>query len=113
YRISGGRVDSLTRAHSLGDELVRRGTLDPADPKAKQYRKVLLHCLGTDTLPDPFEVISFTPQPGDRLILTTDGVHDTVPPTEFPPVCLANPDPQRCAEQLVHLALDRGSRDNC
>jgi protein phosphatase len=113
YRITGGQIEPLTRAHTIRNELIRQGRTSEAEQFTGRAGAILVHVLGPDTLPDPFQVISFTPQPGDRLILTTNGIHDVVPPAEFPLVCLADPDPQRCADQLVQLALDRGSRDNC
>ena len=74
-------------------------------------KNVLVHSLG-GTLPDPVEVPSFAPRPGDRLVLTTDGVDGVVEPAALAAACRAHPDPLACAEHLVQLALDGGSRDN-
>ena len=43
----------------------------------------------------------------------TDGVTGVVPEADLLEVCTSHPDPQACAEEVVNLALDRGSRDNC
>ena len=63
-------------------------------------------------LPNPIEVPSFIPQPGDRLVLATDGVHYMLKPPELLAACRLHPQPLACAEHLVRSALDQGSRDN-
>jgi serine/threonine protein phosphatase PrpC len=115
YRTSGDEIETLTRPHTVLDELLRRGEFTQevaAMRNADGWSRVLARFLGGE-LPDPLEVVSFTPQPGDHVILTTDGVHDVLPADELLATCRSHPEPQACADGIVALARERGSLDNC
>jgi serine/threonine protein phosphatase PrpC len=113
HRISGAEIVLLAWPHTIREVMRRRGTLTAElEQQNPAVARVLLHFLGGE-LPDPLEVVSFTPDRGDRLILTTDGVHDVLPPSELFAACQSHPAPQACADRLVSLAIERGSRDNC
>ena len=51
--------------------------------------------------------------PGDLVILTTDGVHGVVDDGVLQTLVAAGDHPQAIANRLVLEALNRGSRDNC
>lgn len=115
HRISGDAVTPLTKPHTLLNELLRRGEFTQevvAKRDGEKWSRVLARFLGGE-LPDPLEVVSFASKAGERLILTTDGVHDVLPPDELLAACRSHPDPRACADHIVALALARGSRDNC
>jgi protein phosphatase len=59
---------------------------------------------------DGADIRPFTPEAGDRLILAS-GLTNHITEADL---CRRpkHPDPQQWAEQLVELALTRGSRDN-
>jgi protein phosphatase len=61
---------------------------------------------------DGAEVRPFTPEPGDRLLLATDGLTNHVTDDDLRAGVRSHPDPQAWADYLVGLALERGSRDN-
>jgi protein phosphatase len=113
YRVSNGRVEKLTWEHDLRNALVRNGVI-PAD-KATEYNvtNMLWQYLGTQEKLQPVEIPSFTPRNGDRLVLATDGITNVVSQEQLLEVCGAYPDPNECAEQLVSLALEQDSHDNC
>jgi protein phosphatase len=111
YRVSGDHVEQLTRPHDFRNHLIRTNVLSETEAREQLIRNVLLHWLGTE-LPDPIEVPSFTPQPGDRLILVTNAVDGLLPASDIVAACRRHRRPLPCAEHLVRLALDRGSRDN-
>ena len=54
----------------------------------------------------------FTPLPGDRLLLATDGLTNHVSEDELRIGPRLHPDPQEWIDHLVQTALDHGSRDN-
>jgi protein phosphatase len=58
------------------------------------------------------EVRPFMPQSGDRLLLASDGLTNHVTDDDLWDGARQLPDPQEWADYLVHLALERGSRDN-
>lgn len=109
YRVTGERLEPLTRPHTAWNEAARRGTT-PTNPA---LRNLLVHVLGNQELPNPLEVVSFMPQPGDRLVLTTDGVTNHIPADTILNACRVISDPTTCAEAIIEHALTAGSRDNC
>jgi uncharacterized protein (TIGR02996 family) len=111
YRVTGDRVERLTWPHDYRNHLIRTNVFTETEAWEHRIRNVLIHYLGAP-LPDTIEVPSFIPQPGDRLILVTDGVHGLFPVPNFLPDCRLHRGALPCAEHLVRLALDRGSRDN-
>ena len=54
----------------------------------------------------------FAPEPGDRLVLATDGLTNHVYEQDLREGARCCPDAQIWANYLVDLALQRGSRDN-
>ncbi len=114
HRVTGGQIEPLTQPHTVWNELVRRGTIDSTNEATanQRFRNVLMHFLGGE-LPDPLEVISFEPQPGDRLVLTTDGVTNHISADTILNACRTISEPTTCAEAIIEHAIMAGSRDNC
>jgi protein phosphatase len=108
HRVTCDRIEALTQPHTLWNECLRHG-VTPTNPN---FRNALLYSLGAQ-LPDPLEVISFVPQSGDRLILTTDGITNHIPENTILTACRTISDPTTCAEAIIEHALMAGSRDNC
>ena len=108
HRVSGDHIEPLTQPHTYWNECIRQG-VTPAGPN---LQSVLMRFLGGE-LPDPLEVVSFVPQPGDRLVLTTDGVTNHIPADTILNACRVISDPTTCAEAIIEHAITAGSRDNC
>ena len=112
YLIRGERVEQLTLDHTVADALLRNGALTPEQARQSPYRHVLYKFLGCVDLSDSAEVRPFTPQAGDRLVLASDGLTNFVTPEDLRAGAARQPDPQEWANELVMLALERGSNDN-
>jgi protein phosphatase len=113
FRISNSRVEKLTWEHDMRAALVRHGVIPASEANDYPIRNVLWRYLGAEDTREPVEIRSFAPRHGDRFVLATDGITNVVPEAQLLEVCEAHPDPQACAEELVNLALEQGSRDNC
>jgi serine/threonine protein phosphatase PrpC len=50
---------------------------------------------------------------GDRLLLTTDGVHGVVADEQIERMMREHDDPRGAADRILAMALVHGSRDNC
>jgi serine/threonine protein phosphatase PrpC len=51
-------------------------------------------------------------QPGDRLLLCSDGLHEPLTPARLGAALGGEPDARAAATRLVREALERGTRDN-
>jgi serine/threonine protein phosphatase PrpC len=112
YLIRGDRVEQLTIDHTVADALLRNGALTPEQARQSPYRHVLYKFLGCADLSDSAEVRPFTPEPGVRLILASDGLTNFVTTDDLRAGAARHSDPQEWANELVTLALERGSNDN-
>jgi serine/threonine protein phosphatase PrpC len=113
HRISEDQVEPLTWPHTARNRLLRDGLLTAEEEKQtiSGFLTTLAYFL-RGPLPEPLEIISFTPRPGDRLVLTTKGVHDVLAPSTLLDTCQTHHKPQACAERLVGLAREQGSHDH-
>ncbi|MFT4570119.1 MAG: serine/threonine protein phosphatase PrpC [Hyphomicrobiaceae bacterium] len=111
YVMRNGAVASVTSDHSVVGELLRTGRLDPAGAATHPERNILTQVIGGDLTPEPeFTVMPL--EPGDVVVLCSDGLWDMVSVQEMSEVSSQRTSaPQRAAE-LQRRALDAGGRDN-
>jgi protein phosphatase len=112
YLIRGDEVQQLTVDHSVAQALVNCGALTPEEARFSPYQHVLHKFLGCMSLSERPEIKPITPQPGDRLVLGSDGLTNHITDDDLRIGARTVPDPQIWADHLVSLALQRGSRDN-
>ncbi len=112
YLVRGGHVDQLTMDHTVADALERNGALTPEQAAISPWKHVLYKFLGCAEMNEGAEVRPFMPEPGDRLLLASDGMTNHVSPADLIEGAAHYRNPQLWAEHLVNLALERGSRDN-
>ncbi len=110
YRLRGGVLTRLTRDHSYVQQLVDAGQISQADANAHPMRNVITRALGAhaelepDTCHGPLE-------PGDRLVLATDGVTGVCSDAEIAAMAsILNM--AEAAERIEATCLDRGAPDN-
>jgi protein phosphatase len=111
YRLRGRRLDQLTEDHSLTNEYIRAGLLDPRDAGTFAYRHVLSRAIdGTENVEVDarFDIAL----PGDLYLVCSDGLHGAVKDAMIAAVLLEEPDLGRAAARLVGLANDNGGEDN-
>lgn len=111
YLLHNGKLQQLTRDHSLMADLIEAGKITPEEAKTHPQRSVITRALGSDprTEPDLYEINVET---GDRLLLCSDGLSTMLEDFEVEAVMRRASDPQRCAAQLVNEAVAAGGYDN-
>jgi serine/threonine protein phosphatase PrpC len=110
YRLRAGRLETLTADHSLVAELQRQGYLDEAEAARHPRRHELLRSVGC--VPEvEAEIGEIAFEPGDRLLLCTDGLCGYVDPHSIANA-LAEASPELAARTLVDLANAGGGEDN-
>lgn len=113
----GDQVDVVTQDHTRLRSLVEAGRLSPEEAQSHPDSRVLNRALaaGAPTAPD---LLVRRLEPGDLVLLATDGLHAVVDPSALAETLTAQArteqagDPGALAEQLIALALAAGGPDN-
>ena len=111
YLLRGGRLQTLTRDHTIVEELVDRGLLAADEAERHPYKNVLSRNLGSrpDTKVDLLELEL---KPGDRLLLCSDGLYGYASAEGIQYILGSGDEPQHVARDLIELALRGGGGDN-
>jgi serine/threonine protein phosphatase PrpC len=113
YRLRDGRLEQLTKDHSLADALLDAGTITADELPNHKFKNVLYLYLGSkDARGGPEEVRVLDVRPGDRLLMASDGLTGVVTDRDLARVLGSIDDPQRAALTLKDMALDNDSKDN-
>jgi protein phosphatase len=111
YMLRGGRLERLTRDHSLVQDLVERGALDAAAAEHHPQSHVVTRAVGAaDRVEPAFREIAL--RSGDVLMLCSDGLTRCVPEPEIAAVLAAAPEPARACRELIAAALAGEAPDN-
>ena len=111
YLLHHGKLQQLTRDHSLMADMIEAGQLTPEEARHHPQRSVITRALGSDphTRPDMYEINVET---GDRLLVCSDGLSSMIRDEQIEATMRRVRDPQRCASQLVNEAIAAGGHDN-
>jgi protein phosphatase len=111
YLVRGAETEQLTDDHGLVAEQVAMGVIPEAAAEHHPFRHILTRCLGAESEVD---VQTYEPrelEPGDVLILCSDGLTEHVGRHEVAAMT-ASADPDEIARGLVDEANRRGGHDN-
>jgi serine/threonine protein phosphatase PrpC len=111
YLVRDGHATQLTRDHSYVAERVRLGTMAPAEAETSPLQSVITRAIGVEADPHP-DLYEVALQPGDKLLLTSDGLTRHVLPAELAEVLTLAPSAEEACDLLIELALRRGGSDN-
>ena len=110
YLLRGGALTQLTEDHSWVAEQVRLGGMTLAEASVSPFRNIITRSIGTAATVEP-DVFAHDLQPGDTLLLCSDGLSGHLEPDEMAAI-LAARGPSAAALALVDAANERGGRDN-
>jgi protein phosphatase len=111
YRLSGGRLEQLSKDHSTVQELVDAGSIAPEDARTHPSRNVITRAISPTADSEP-DVWSVPARAGDRFLACSDGLTGEIPDARILDILLQNEDPQAAASALVAAALAEEGRDN-
>jgi protein phosphatase len=113
YLIRNGRPTQITDDHSLVNRLIKSGALTPEQAAVHEDRNVLTAALGmpSEAISADFSEAPIPLQPGDGLVLASDGLHGLVNPDEIREA-VEKESPYHACRTLVDLARLRGGPDN-
>ncbi|MGH9381592.1 MAG: PP2C family protein-serine/threonine phosphatase [Thermoanaerobaculia bacterium] len=109
YHMRGSRYRQLTRDQTMPNVLLDRGVISAEQARRSGAHNVLASALGGQFDP-AIGLIDL--EPGDTLLLCTDGLSKHVEDEEMAAALASTPDCRTACRQLLDLALDRGGTDN-
>jgi len=112
YRLRDGRLEQLTRDHSLQQELVDRGYCAPEEARAAVDGNVITRALGIES-DVAIDIAEYGVISGDRYLLCSDGLSDMVAEKVITDaMARTGVAPADIVEELIERANAAGGRDN-
>ena len=106
-----GKLGMLTKDHSVVQELVDQGTLNPDDAELHPESHVITRAIGGER-DLRVDLIAVPLSPGDRILLCSDGLSRVVHEPHIGAVLGEAETPADACRGLVQAALERGAPDN-
>ena len=110
YLFRGGALRQLTDDHSWVGEQIRSGVMSDADARRHPWRNVVTRAISGGADPE-VDVIEMPLEPGDRLLLCSDGLSGVVPADEMERIVSGSGLEQAC-QALIEAANANGGPDN-
>lgn len=110
YVFRDGALTRVTRDHTYVQDLVDEGRLDAVEATAHPWRNVVLRTVD-GTAGGEADILALHLAPGDRILLTSDGLTDLVGEDEIAAILTRRSDDDAVGA-LLAAALSRGGRDN-
>lgn len=112
YLFRKGRLEQLTKDHTLAQDLVDKGMMSGHGVPVEKLRHVLTQALTDQSRPVEPYVRAQELEDGDRVLLCSDGLTDMVDDADIAAVLAEDQPSQAAASQLVESALEAGGADN-
>jgi PPM family protein phosphatase len=113
YLLRGdGPPRQLTTDHTVVGELVRRGRLTPQQAASHPERSILTRAVGLDPNVQVEQPAPLGLQPGDQMLLCSDGLTETVADEQLAQVLAGQADGDDACQALIAAANAAGGPDN-
>jgi protein phosphatase len=111
YLFRDGKLERLTRDHSLVDELVRRGKLTEEQAAEHPQRSIITRALGPE--PDvEVDTWTYPVRRDDVLLLCSDGLTSMITEERISQILASSETLDEAADRLIKEANEAGGRDN-
>jgi PPM family protein phosphatase len=111
YLFRDGKLQRLTRDHSLVGELVRQGKLTEEQAEEHPQRSIITRALGPEPTVD-VDTSTYPGRAGDVLLLCSDGLTSMISEEQIADTLASSEDLASAADQLIDEANAAGGRDN-
>ena len=115
YRLRAGRLQQITKDHTLAEELAQhssRSARPVSDVHALALSHVLTRAVGVGLEPIKVDWHKVDVVEGDVLLLCSDGVHGFVPHPVLARALLAGGSAREIVDRIAALVVESGARDN-
>jgi PPM family protein phosphatase len=112
YLVRKGKARQVTEDHTWVAQQRKLGLISADDIASSDTRHVLIKSLGPEMFVSP-DTTAISVQPGDVLVLCTDGLHDETPESDIAAI-VSRPgkDVTEIARELVAHAVEQDGNDN-
>lgn len=107
-----GRLDQLTEDHSLAERVRKESGNDGADVDLSHLSHILVNAIGGDRQEPRVDGAWVRLQPGDRVVLASDGLTDVVPDETLSGLIGSATSADETCHLLVRAAMDASTHDN-
>ena len=111
YLVRNGQARQITQDHTLVNEQRKMGLISTGEIATSDARHVLIRSIGPEMFVSP-DTVALTVQPGDVLVLCTDGLHDEMSEAEIGSIASQKKDAAQIARELVTRAVEIDGGDN-
>jgi serine/threonine protein phosphatase PrpC len=110
YLLRDGQVSQITTDHSLVGELVTLGRITSEEARTHPHRHLVTRVLGLG--PITVDTVDIALEPGDRILLCSDGLTDMVPDQQIEEILNGGEGVEPTAWALIEQANAAGGVDN-
>lgn len=111
YRLRAGKLEQITRDHSLLQEQIDAGLVTPEQAEHSTIRNLVTRALGVEENV-LLEVSEYAVEAGDLYLMCSDGLSDMVNDAAIAKIVTVEAGLEHKAQMLVDAANDNGGRDN-
>lgn len=112
YLLRDGKLDRVTRDHSLVERLVEAGQIEPDDVYDHPSRNLIYRSLGAGHAEVDVDIFVERLRAGDALLLCSDGLWEMIRDPQLQKIITENDDVEKACEHLIEIANENGGEDN-
>ena len=110
--IVGDEITQVTQDHSLVQEMVRLGQMDPQSAKNHPDKNIITRALGAERTVD-IDFFDLKMEPGSTILMCSDGLSNMVEDSKIEEIILnQNEELPQKGERLLREANQNGGKDN-
>jgi serine/threonine protein phosphatase PrpC len=112
YVIRNKQLKLITRDHTVANQMMQSGKLDPSAVERSPWSNVLVNALGAGAQDVVADVYRVNLEPGDSVLLCSDGLNKHVSDAQIGHMVQSTNDVDRVCHDLVEAAKLGGGSDN-
>lgn len=112
YLFRQGKLQLLTSDHTVAEQLMKSGRLQPDSTQRSPWSNVLVNALGADADAVQADISAVELVDEDIVLMCSDGLNKHVEDLQIQNTIIQNPEPQALCQALVEQAKTAGGTDN-